>query len=387
MKKRITTLLFLMLLVLMTSCADSQSAQEDVTGGKQETEDNGQLSQEHRSNIKEVDKETGESYWLLADFEDYYECTQVKWQGAFGKIHQIKKSKESDKVTHGDQSVKLEILGTEETFYHRSPIAWIGTSSGFFDATVDFTGMSRLTFDIYNAMDYEVDIRFYVDTRLSVDTLENLTWVSEHYPYNIVNRITLTPGKWNHIEIPADQMKSISYDEEGKPITAYGEKTLKTVGAFCLMFDRGELHDQQQVFYLDNIRAYLKDADNDGVQKELPKVVISDHEKNAERDPGGFYLNTDVEDNLNYSNNWDKRYRFWEGGVYLNDELLDSVTLIKVGKQEYYVALGDAKKAEDGDKVRIDGVLGDAVTKVKFESAVFEYSKAAGGWKMLDSKE
>lgn len=282
--------------------------------------------------------------------------------------------------------MKLEILGSEETFYHRSPIAWIGTSSGFFDATVDFSGMSRLTFDIYNAMDYEVDIRFYVDTRLSVDTLENLTWTSEHYPYNIIQRITLSPGQWNHIEIPAEQMKGIDYDDKG-PLTVYGEKTLKKVGAFCLMFDRGELHDKQQVFYLDNVRAYLKEAENDGVQQGLQTVSVSDHEKNAERDPGGFYFNTDAEDNLNYSNNWDKRYRAWNGGIYLNDELLEGVNLIKIGKTEYYVALGDVRKAIDGDKVRIDGVFGDSVTEVKFNSAVFEYSKSLGGWKMLDSEE
>ena len=152
------------------------------------------------------------------------------------------------------------------------------------------------------------------------------------------------------------------------------------------MFDRGELHDKQQVFYLDNVRAYLKDGASDGVQ-EMQTVTISDHEKNEKRDPGGFYFNTDAEDNLNYSDEWNKRYRPHEGGVYLNDELLEGVNLIKIEKTVYYVALGDVQKAEDGDIVRIDGVFGDSVTKVKFKSATFEYSKLLDGWKMLDSEE
>ena len=36
------------------------------------------------------------------------------------------------------------------------------------------------------------------------------------------------------------------------------EEALKEVGAFDILFDRGETHDVQQVYYIDNVRAYLK---------------------------------------------------------------------------------------------------------------------------------
>ena len=248
-KKIIPLLLCVVVLTALTACAGKKPAGADV-----KTE----ASDERRSNVKETDKETGEEYYLLGDFENYYECTQVKYQGSFGKVTEIKKSEEPDMVTYGKQSAKLEILGTEQTWRQRNPILRLATTSAFFNETTNFTDLSRLTFDIYNAMDYEVTIRFYVDVKVDPQwTIEDQHQTNDNYEYCITNKIVLEPNQWNHVEIQAEDMKIVKNDADQKPYLAYGEEALEMVGAFCLMFDRGELHEEQQVYYIDNVRAYL----------------------------------------------------------------------------------------------------------------------------------
>ena len=38
----------------------------------------------------------------------------------------------------------------------------------------------------------------------------------------------------------------------------YGADALEAVGGFHITFDRGELHEHPQQFYIDNIRAYIQ---------------------------------------------------------------------------------------------------------------------------------
>lgn len=252
MKRKIMTIMLgLSLLMGLTACADKKTAQE--ASQTAETE--------QRKNVKEKDEATGESYYLLGDFENYFEATQVKSGGSFGTITQVKKSDEPDMVTYGAQSLKLEILGTEQTWHQHRPNLRFSTNNGFFNQTTDFSNMTKFTFDIYNGQDYEVTIRFYPDVNVNPrSTLADRVIVDDNYEYRITNIITLEANAWNHVEIPAEEIRIIQYDTEGKAYNVYGEKALQTIGAFCIMFDRGELHEQQQVYYLDNVRAYLDDS-------------------------------------------------------------------------------------------------------------------------------
>ena len=152
-KKIITLLLSLVMIAALTACAGEKSAQTDA-------DVNADVSDERRSNVKETDAQTGETYYLLGDFENYFECTQIKYQGTFGTVTEVKKSEEPDMVTYGEQSAKLEIVGTEQTWRARNPIMRIATTTAFFNETTNFSDMSKLTFEIYNAMDYEGTIRF-----------------------------------------------------------------------------------------------------------------------------------------------------------------------------------------------------------------------------------
>lgn len=251
MKKKIVTIMLGLAMILsLTACADEKSAQGDIV----------EASKEQRKNVVEKDKETGETYYLLADFENYYETTQVKYGASFGTVTEIQKSEEPDMVTYGQQSVKLEILGNEETWHQHNPYMRFCTNGGFFNLTTDFSNMTKFTFDIYNGQDYEVTIRFYPDTNVNPRaTLADRVVVDDNYEYNIINKITLEPNAWNHVEIPAEEIKILMYDTEGRAYNVYGAEALKTVGGFHIMFDRGELHEEPQIYYFDNVRAYIGD--------------------------------------------------------------------------------------------------------------------------------
>lgn len=254
MKNRIIALLLVLAsMTALTACADDKSAQTDT--------DDVVVSEEKRTNVVETDEETGESYYLLGDFENYYECSSIKYQGTFGKVTQIKKSEMPEMVTYGEQSAKLEILGTEQTRNQRNPVLRMATTTAYFNETTDFSKLSKFTFDIYNDLDYDVTIRFYVDTAVdSRSTVEDRYMTNDNYKYCITNKIQLEPKQWTHVEIPADQIKTVKYGEDDlKPYLAYGAEALEMVGAFNIMFDRGELHDVQQVYYIDNIRAYMSE--------------------------------------------------------------------------------------------------------------------------------
>ncbi len=248
MKKRL--LLITLGLVLAFSMSGCKDKAKDTSND---------VKEEQRKNVTGTDEETGEKYYLLADFENYFECTQVKYAASFGTVTEINKKDEPDKVTNGEQSVKLEILGTEETWRHRKPSMRITTTNGFFNQTTNFSDMSKLTFDIYNAQDYEASIRFFVDDKIDPQvTFEDQVLTNANHEFTIIQIIDLEPNSWNHIELNAEDMKLVRYDENGKAYYVYGEEALAAVGGFHIQFDRGELHEEQEVFYFDNVRAYLK---------------------------------------------------------------------------------------------------------------------------------
>lgn len=231
-----------------------------VTSKKKEVNDETKVKKEQRTNVKETDAQTGEEYYLLADFENYFECSQVSYIASFGTVTPISKDKEPDMVPYGNQSVKLEILGTEESWRLRRPTMRFYNGNGFFNATTDFSNLSKISFDIYNAQDYEASIRFYVDSLIkrTENQLLNI-FTNTDYKYNVVNVIDLKPNSWNHIEIEAGDIRAVKYDGQAKPYFVYGEEALKIVGGFNIEFDRGEIHEEAEVFYFDNLRAYLKD--------------------------------------------------------------------------------------------------------------------------------
>ena len=256
MKRRIM-IAILCLSMLMTATACGKKDQKEQQDAKQ------------RSNVIETDSETNEKYYLMADFENYFECTQIKYEAAFGTIKEVEKSDKPEYVTYGNQSAKLEIQGTSTQWGARWPQMRISTATDFFDLTEDFSNMTKFTFDIYSDMDYEVTMRFAVDDRVGSSRKNyhfSYLQIDENRWDNVTNKITLQPKQWNHVEISVDEIKVMK-----DYVMTYGSDALSQVGAFVLIFDRGEVHDTKQVYYIDNIRAYF---DGEPIIKEGEDIEV-----------------------------------------------------------------------------------------------------------------
>ncbi len=250
MKKVIGLLMALVCLLCLCACGNDTDAPAATQPQEEEVI--------RRSNVVETDPENGQTYYLLGDFEDYYEATQVKYSADFGKVEVVSKEQEPDKVTYGNGSIHVTISGNESTWFKRRPNMRLSTTSAFFSYTTDFSNMEKLTLDVYNCQDYEVEIRFYLSQDINPrSVLEDRYFSSPYNPHTIIVSRMLQPGQWNHLEIAADEFTAIAYDANGQRYSLRGAEALQATGGFHITFDRGELHDQPQQFYLDNVRAYL----------------------------------------------------------------------------------------------------------------------------------
>jgi len=88
-------LLCMSMVLPMAACKNKEASGDDI----------------QRSNVIETDDKTGEQYYLIGDFENYFECTQVKYEASFGTVTEVKKAENADMVTYGEQVLSLKFLG------------------------------------------------------------------------------------------------------------------------------------------------------------------------------------------------------------------------------------------------------------------------------------
>lgn len=252
MKKIICLFLTLALFMSIAACGKVE-APETV-----EPATNAQASDsEPSANVVETDPETGETYYLMADFENYYECSQVKYAGDMGKIEMISKENQPEMVTNGDKSIHVTISGGSDFQGKFKPHVRFSTVGELFNLTTDFSDMDRFSFDIYNCQDYAAQIRIFMYADINPRfTYPDNVYTNANNPNSIVHIVELAPG-WNHVEVPAEAFKTPTYDSSGSLVMLSGADALAAVGAFVISFDRGVLHETPEEFYLDNVRAYL----------------------------------------------------------------------------------------------------------------------------------
>lgn len=172
----------------------------------------------------DVSNVTDEEYLILADFENYNQAAQIRYANNFGKIELVS---DSQYVTNGESAAKLTIVGRGESQRHYDPIMIIYTGQDYFQKT-DFSDVDYIEFDMYNAMNYDITVRF----------TDTTTYYSQ---YTVIQSITLEPGM-NHICVSLDQFKQ--------------SKGSSIFDMFCFVFDRGELFEEDRIVYVDNIRAH-----------------------------------------------------------------------------------------------------------------------------------
>ena len=160
---------------------------------------------------------------MLGDFENYNQLAQLRYENNFGTV-----SLTSDPtyVTHGDSAMKMEIIGRGETLKKLDPIMTIFTSHDYFQK-INFSDCDYFEVDFYNAMDYEIPVRF---TNTSVYYSQYTTLIS----------FTLKPGH-NHIQLNLSEFTNSEFS------------TLNFI------FERGEYYSERRVIYMDNFRAHYKE--------------------------------------------------------------------------------------------------------------------------------
>lgn len=243
MRKRLLAAFLCVSFVLcFAGCNDRQSQTPD--------EQSDQLSdtrkEKPRSNVIEYDDAIGADYYLIGDFESYFECSQVKYSG--GKMAQIKKSEHPDLVTYGDQSLQITVPAGESDVALR-----MATDTAFFNATTDFSNLSKVSFDVYNAQDESRSVRFYLNRFMRTATSDgtwNYAWEDiwhDDNQYSTSFRFDLNPNGWTHIEITAQEFANKLQPD------------LSQVDGFYVEFEDGRLYDTDQTYYLDNVRVYIEE--------------------------------------------------------------------------------------------------------------------------------
>lgn len=164
---------------------------------------------------------------LLADFENYNQVAQIAFVNNFGLLEMVD---DAPYVTHGGHALKMTIIGREESQRHYNPMMIIHTTRDYFQKT-DFSDVDYIEADIYNGMDYDVTVRFL---KTKVYYSKDTASVS----------LTLKPGA-NTVRIYLDDLKNAA-------------DSSNEFNQLVFLFDRGELHEERQVLYFDNIRAHFK---------------------------------------------------------------------------------------------------------------------------------
>ena len=241
MRNRILAVLLCMSLLCCTGC----KKQQDQASHNQNNPQASVQKEKHRSNVMEYDDEIGQDYYLIGDFEDYFECSQVKYTG--GKMTQIKKSENPDLVTYGNQSLQVVVPAGETDVSLR-----MATDTAFFNATTDFSDLNKVSFDVYNAQDESRSVRFYINRFMRTATSDgtwNYAWEDiwhDDNQYSTSFRFDLNPNGWTHIEITAQDFANKLQED------------LSQVDGFYVEFEDGRLYDTDQIYYLDNVRVYIE---------------------------------------------------------------------------------------------------------------------------------
>jgi hypothetical protein len=156
-------------------------------------------------------------FYILADFETYGETLNALCISSLGRMTMVE-----EHVTRGKKALKIVIDGTENWEGRVNPCLEFITNGQYFQK-MDFTDCDYLLIDIYNPTQNNINMGFAINT--SSRSQET---------------IVLVPGV-NNVRINLD----------GK----YTEQ-LELVKTFDFIFDRGELHEEKEVIYMDNFRAH-----------------------------------------------------------------------------------------------------------------------------------
>lgn len=224
--KRITILL------LLVSCLFSLSACGGANKTETETESMEIPSRFPAQYADTAWRTATDGEYMIADYEDDFEYVFLGITGDSSTFGSLKISDEQ--ATKGSKSLKVTVYGdgkfmpadTENVYFR------IDTSSGLSakqDMRNDYTQYSCFKFDMYNAMDVDSMVGFYVNDK---------TW---HYSFK------LQPG-WNSVTVPRNA-PTLNQRSNGD------RNDFTTVARFGFIFQKYDIFQDLQTYYIDNLRA------------------------------------------------------------------------------------------------------------------------------------
>ena len=198
------------------------SVQQNTDPIEQGDEKNAVLSEDVSNVMEETDG--GDRYLMLGDYENYNQIAQLGYRNNFGAVSV---NTDPTYITHGNGSLRIDLLGRGESQLHLDPTLVTFTMSDYFQK-MNYNDVDRLEVDFYNATETTHTVRFGTDS----------TYFSK---FTTISSFELTPG-WNHLNI------------EMEPFL----ESTTSFSAFYFFFQRGETATKPRVFYMDRFVAHFK---------------------------------------------------------------------------------------------------------------------------------
>ena len=237
MKRIISSLLVLLMLL---SCFT-------MSGCTKLNKTNKEEKKEEKEEAMVLKDEDALETFMIADFESYEEIIRMKSKNSLGTLTE---NRDRTFMKSGHQSLKLKVHGRENLNYimNQEPMLEIYTTVESI-GKVDYINYNEFRICMYNAMDYDVMMQFMVN-----DIYANR------------RAIWLTPG-WNDVVIDID------------PVLYQELLGVDKINKFQFIFDRGELHEEKEVVYLDAFRAVRTKEISSKLTYEITDGIINNFEQ------------------------------------------------------------------------------------------------------------
>ncbi len=224
MKNKIIILITAFILVFsLMSCGEGGN-NESKTNSSSESQSSEPTSENNaREEISEIIDADVEEGYMIADFESYSEIVTMSAQHTLGTLIE---NKDKKYIKTGEQSLGIKIVGRENDIWDswEEPMLKLRTSSPYIQKK-DYSEFNEFRLSAYNDTENDICMQFVFNDNM---TQRRVFWLK---------------SGWNEVKIDYD------------PLVLKETLSIGKIETFTFIFDRGVLHETQEVVYLDNFRA------------------------------------------------------------------------------------------------------------------------------------
>ena len=208
----------------LASCGGESGGNDSVDSSATDSQSVEPTSEnDAREEISEIIDGDVEEGYMIADFESYSEIVQMSAQHTLGTLIE---NKDKKYIKTGKQSLGIKIVGRENDIWDswEEPMLKLRTSSPYIQKK-DYSQFNEFRLSAYNDTENDICLQFLFNANKAQ---RRVFW--------------LKPG-WNEVKIDYD------------PLVLKANLSIGNIETFTFIFDRGVLHETQEVVYFDNFRA------------------------------------------------------------------------------------------------------------------------------------